>query len=203
MMQDFNSIDQAERVPYFTFEEREVGIDTKQSEELGYPVPKIVTMILVTPHGHRAPLEFVADEWLPIKKKAASIGNYNYQWVKEFETGLANFREGKEVPRSGTPLRQYERIAKSRRESLSVRFPTVEDLAAVPDSGLNEIGLDGRVLRDLARGDIEAKKSLSPVVQELAEAKETIRRQEEALDKLSRRLEALEETKARKKTETA
>ena len=53
--------------------------------------------------------------------------------------------------------------------------------------------MDGRVLRDMARLDIQAKKDLSPVVKELADANETIRRQQEQLDKLAKRLERLEE----------
>ena len=86
----------------------------------------------------------------------------------------------------------WERILKTRRTQLAMRFPTVEDLAAVPDSTLGDIGLDGRVLRDMARLDIQAKKDLSPVVKELADANETIRRQQDQLDKLTNRLDALE-----------
>ena len=181
------------RVPFFFFNDREHGVDQEASKEFGYEVPKMVTFILVTPHGHKGdPMEFNADEFIDRKMQEAKNGRYDYSWVEEFRRGLALFREGKAIPRSGTPLITWERILKSRRENLAPRFPTVEDLAAVPDSSLGDIGLDGRVLRDYARGDIKAKTDLSPIVKELADANETIRQQSEQLDSLTKRLDAME-----------
>jgi hypothetical protein len=126
-------------------------------------------------------------------------------WVQEFKTGLVSFRDGKEIPRHGTPLVTWERILKSRREQLAPQFPTIEDLAAVPDSSLGDIGMDGRVLRDMARGDIKAKTDLSPVVKELADANETIRRLEEMLDMMNKRIDAMDTDKPKRtrNTETA
>jgi hypothetical protein len=182
-----------ERVPFFFFQNREHGADAALSLEKGYEVPKLVTFILITPHGHRGdPMEFFAEEFIERKAREAREGRYDLNWVQEFKTGLLAFREGREIPRHGTPLLTWERILKTRREQLATRFPTLEDLAAVPDATLSDIGMDGRVLRDLARGDIKAKTDLSPVVKELADANETIRRQQEQMDTLSERLAALE-----------
>lgn len=181
------------RVPFFTFQDREHGINAVASEEKGYDVPGILTLILITPHGHKGdPMEFPAEEFIERKAREARNGTYDHNWVKEYKDGLDLFRQDKEIPREGTPLVTWERITKSRREQLRRQYPTVEDLAAVPDSSLGEIGMDGRVLRDLARGDIQAKKDLAPVVKELAFANETIRRQEDLISKLSSRLDALE-----------
>jgi hypothetical protein len=187
------------RVPFFYFKDVEVGEDAQLSLELGYSVPKLVTFIYVTPHGNRDPMEFAATEWLERKEKEARQGLYDYSWVKAFKEGLALHKNGKEIPRTGTPILTWERTTKARREQLANLYPTVEDLAAVPDSALSQIGMDGRVIRDLARGDIQAKKDLSPVVRELANANETIRRQEEQLASLALRLEALESNSKSKK----
>lgn len=182
-----------ERVPYFSFQLREHGIDAEASKEKGYDVPKMVTFILVAPHGHKGdPYEFLADEFIPRKEREAREGRYDMNWVREFKAGLEAFLEGKAIPRNGTPLITWERLTKSRREQLAPRFPTVEDLAAVPDSSLSDIGMDGRVLRDMAKGDIQAKTNLSPVVKELAEANETIRRQQEQIDSLAQAVAALQ-----------
>ena len=51
----------------------------------------------------------------------------------------------------------------------------------------------------MAKADIQAKKDLSPVVKELADAKETIRRQEELIAKLSQRMDALEDEEVSEK----
>lgn len=185
--------DPMSRVPYFFFKDREHGLDPEKTKELGYEVPRLVTFILVTPHGHRGdPMEFIADEFIERKGKEAKDGRYDHSWVAEFKAGLAAHKEGNTIPRHGMPTLTWERILKSRREQLAIRFPTVEDLAAVPDSNIGEIGLDGRVIRDLAKGDVQAKKDLAPVVKELADANETIRRQQVQLDKLTSRLDALE-----------
>jgi hypothetical protein len=178
-----------ERVPFFTFREAERGINAEASKEAGYDIPLLLTMILIAPHGHKGdPMEFIAEEFISRKAREAQAGNYSHAWVKLFKEGL----EDKEIPREGTPIITWERIMKTRREQLRRQYPTVEDLAAVPDSSLGEIGMDGRVLRDMARGDIQAKKDLSPVVKELANANETIRRQEDMINKLTTRMEALE-----------
>lgn len=185
--------DPMSRVPFFMFQDREHGVDAAASTERGYEVPRLMTFILITPHGHKGdPIEFFADEFIARKEKESRDGRYDMAWVKEFRAGLEMFRDGKEIPRHGTPLLTWDRILKARRETLSRRFPTVEDLAAVPDSSLGEIGLDGRVLRDMAKGDIQAKKDLSPVVKELAESKEETRRLQEQLATLSARFDAME-----------
>lgn len=187
------------RIPYFDFVQREHGIDSEQSEDAGYEVPKIVTFIRITPHGHRGdPMEFFADEFIERKGLEARAGRYEHSWVARFKDGLAEFREGRELPREGTPLLTWERILKSRREQLAARFPTIEDLAACPDSNLGEIGLDGRVLRDMARAEIQAKKDLEPVVRELAVAKEENRQLREQLQRLEARFDALDDDKPKR-----
>jgi hypothetical protein len=197
--------DPASRVPFFMFQDREHGSDPEKSKEAGYEVPRLMTFILITPHGHKGdPLEFFAEEFIERKGREAREGRYDHAWVSEFKAGLAAHREGKEIPRHGTPLITWERILKSRREQLVRRYQTLEDLAAVPDSSLGEIGLDGRVLRDMAKAELQAKKDLSPVVMELASAKETMRQQQEQIDQLMARLDAQEKKRGRRaETETA
>lgn len=191
--------DPSSRIPFFKFIDREHGVDVTASDELGYQVPRLMTFILIAPHGHKGdPMEFFADDFIERKNKEARSGNYSMDWVKEFQNGLQSHRQGKEIPRNGTALITWERILKSRREQLAVQFPTVEDLAAVPDSALGNIGLDGRVLRDMAKGDIQAKKDLSPLVKELAEEKEKVRRLEEQMASLAARFEAQDEDKPKR-----
>ena len=191
--------DPMSRVPFFFFQDREHGADPEASKAAGYEVPRMMTFILITPHGHKGdPIEFFADEFIERKGREAKEGRYDHTWVSEFKAGLAAHREGKTIPRNGTPLITWERILKSRREQLVNRFPTIEDLAAVPDSALGEIGLDGRVLRDMAKADIQAKKDLSPVVKELADTKEENRRLQEQINKLTNRLDAMDEDKPKR-----
>lgn len=185
-------IDQKSRVPYFTFADRECGADPQASKEAGYEVPKMMTFILITPHGHKGdPMEFYAEEFIERKGIEAKQGRYEHTWVAEYKAGLAAHKEGNVLPRNGSPLIQWERILLSRRKMLVNRYPTVEDLAAVPDSALGDVGMDGRVLRDMAKADIQAKKDLSPVVKELAEAKEDNRRLSEQMATMQEQMNKL------------
>jgi uncharacterized coiled-coil protein SlyX len=192
---------QQARIPYYSFYDVEMGEDFEKSKQLGYAVPRMVTMIKILPHGQRGEIEFIADEYIARKEVEAQKGSFDKSWVQEFKHGLEEYRNGRSAPRSGTPLITYERILKSRRETLAKMFPTVEDLAAVPDSDLGSIGLDGRVIRDMARLDIQAKKDMSPIVHELADANETIRRQQDQIDRMTARLEKLESKQKRTKEE--
>lgn len=181
------------RIPFFTFKEIEFGVDAEQSRVKGYDVPMIKTFILITPHGHKGdPMEFVAQEFIERKEKQCREGTYQRQWVDEFKNGLESYRAGREIPRHGMYLMNWERILKRRREDLVTKFPTVEDLAAVPDSGLGEIGLDGRVLRDLARTEVQARVGLEPIVKELAETKEENRRLQEQMTSLLEKFRILQ-----------
>jgi len=190
----------ADRIPYFNFIDREHGIDAEQSKAAGYEVPRLVTFIQVAPHGHKGdPMEFFAEEFIERKGREARDGRFNHAWVAQFKEGYAAYKSGREIPREGTPLILWERILKSRREQLAARFPTLEDLAATPDSNLGEIGLDGRVLRDMAAADLQARKDLSPIVRELAETKEENRRLSDIVERLTTRLDALEKTSGKNK----
>ena len=191
------------RIPFFDFIQREHGVDAEQSAAAGYEVPKLVTFIRITPHGHRGdPMEFFADEFVERKGKEAREGRYDHAWVAQFKNALTEYRAGRELPREGTPLMTWERILKSRREQLAAKFPTLEDLAACPDSTLGEIGLDGRVLRDMAKAELQAKKDLEPVVRELAVAKEENRQLRDQLERLAARLDALEDDKPKRHRRT-
>lgn len=187
------------RIPYFRFVDREHGVDPEQTAKAGYEVPKVVTFIQVTPHGHRGdPMEFFAEDFIERKGREAREGRYDHAWVAQFKEGFAEYKAGRELPREGTPLLTWERILKTRREQLAARFPTLEDLAATPDSMLGEIGLDGRVLRDMAAAELQAKKDLAPIVRELADAKEENRRLSETVERLTQRLDSLEKQSKRR-----
>jgi hypothetical protein len=197
-----NNPQQFERVPYFIFEDREFGIDQERSALEGYDVPKICTFIKITPHGCRDFSEWIASEFIARKKEESRAGRYNPSWIKDFEAGLAAYKEGREIPREGTPTILWKQLLQSRREQLSRNFPTVEDIAAVPDSSvIDMLGLDGRVIRDKARIEIQSNKDVQPLIRELAETKEDNRRLQEMVTELSAKVEEIARKTKRKTQE--
>lgn len=183
--------------PFVRFEEREMGLDAAATEKEGRPIPRIVVMACVTPHGSKDVVERVAEDWLKQIRRQAMSGQYNLEWVRFFEEQYKEWIKGNELPREGTPIATWPMTTnESRRRIRAAGYSTVEDLAQVPDSGLMSIGMDGRYWRDTARGWLnEAKdkglnaKALADANAQIEELKGQNARLVERVEKMERRLE--------------
>lgn len=186
-MSTMPTIQTSERPPFVRFEVREHGLDAKASEEAGRPIPREVVFAIITPWGSKDELEKVAEEWLADIRRRALQGLYPLEWSERFNLQYKAWQEGNELPREGTPIRTWQMIAKQepRRRLQALNIHTVEDLAAIPDSGLGGIGLDGRYLRDLARAWIAEGKAKGASAQALADANARIELLEEQLGRVT------------------
>lgn len=181
------------RPPFVRFEDREFGINAEATKKAGRPVPATVTMAIVTNHGSKDEFVAPAAEWLKQKRMQAMQGTYPADWVDMFEKQFESYKKGEELPRDGTPVKTWSAIKTEQRTRLiAVGFTTIEDLAQIPDSGLNQIGLDGRYLRDLARSWIAEGQDKGIAARELADAKVTISNQQAMLDSMGEQLRALQ-----------
>jgi hypothetical protein len=130
---------------------------------------------------------------LPRKRREASQGAYNLEWVEHFERQYKAWKEGHELPRDGTPIMTWQMVSAEQNTRLrALGITVVEDLAAIPDTGLAEYGLDARYMRDLARAWIAEGQQKGINAQELATAKSEIARQHELIERQDTRLKALE-----------
>lgn len=177
---------QKERPPFVRFEVREHGLDKVASEAAGRPVPREVVFAIITPWGSKDEIEKVAEEWLRDIKHRALQGMYPLEWASHFELAFKAWQEGNELPREGTPIRTWQMIAtqEPRRRLLAIGIHTVEDLGAIPDSGLGMIGLDGRHLRDMARTWLAEGLQKGASAKALADANAKIDRLEGLVEKL-------------------
>jgi hypothetical protein len=194
-----------ERPPFVRFEDREVGIDPDASKEAGRQIPIMKALALVTPHGSKDVVEKYAEQWLDEIAAKALRGDYPLEWSNLFRAQYDAWRKGNELPRTGTPILTWQMIAikEQRTRLIALGITTVEDLAAVPDGGLGTVGLDGRYLRDLARGWLAEAKELGASAKEVADLKaENLRLSEKAelqqgtINSLRDRLDALERRNA-------
>lgn len=148
-------------------------------------------------HGDKFSVtEKIADEWLAHIHTEALQGRYDATWVAQFKMEYEAFLKGNELPREGTPVRTWGAITREQGTRLiGMNITTVEDLAAMPDSGLGNLGLDGRYLRDLAKstleqaggGAVQAKK-IADLEQRDRENTATIQRMEQMLAELKAKL---------------
>jgi hypothetical protein len=187
------------RPPFVRFEEREYGRNVEASEAAGRPIPKVVVMACITPFASKDCIEKPATDWLEQIRGKAAKGEYPPEWAVGFQRQYDEYLKGNELPRDGTPTVTWQMATREQQLRLkALDITTVEDLALIPDSGLNMIGLDGRVLRDTARSWIAESKDKGIVAQELNKANAQIDQLKEQNQKLMARLEALEQVEVKR-----
>jgi hypothetical protein len=95
-------------------------------------------------HGSKDVVEKDAEEWLKQIEDKAIQGTYNPEWAQRFKMQFEQFLKGNELPRQGTPIRTWP--APNREQVIrlqAIGITTVEDLAAIPDSGCRTSGSMG------------------------------------------------------------
>lgn len=151
-----------ERPPYaecflMPVEDRAASIDQ------GHFVGRDVIFFRITPAGGKLEVEKHAEEYLrDLRKKGSKHLGY-------FEAVFKAFKEGEEVPVSGTPIRSWPQLDPSMAKTLlSLNIRTVEDLATLPDEGLNRIGMHARKLQQQAVAWLEVASGAGRVAERLA-----------------------------------
>ena len=186
------------RPPFVRFEMREYGAQEMPNPEgedkPKISVPKMTPFVCVTSHGSKDSFEAPAETWLADKLAKAKKSEYPYEWFNHFKLQFEEWKKGNELPRLGTPIATWMMLpAKSTRDRLiSVGVTTVEDLAAMPDSGLATIGLDGRYLRDMAATWCAEARDKGATSKELADVKAENVRLTAQNEELSNRFAAME-----------
>lgn len=153
--------------------------------------------VTIRQHGDKfSATEKNADEWLSHISREALEGRYDASWVAQFKLEYDAFLKGNELPRDGTPIRTWGAISREQGTRLiGMSITTIEDLAACPDSGLGDLGLDGRYLRDLAKNFLDSGKGTNAMAKKLADFEQLNRDQADTIKALSDRLTALEKDK--------
>lgn len=185
------------RPPFVRFEVREYGLDQEASQEAGRPISAFHEFVCVTAFGSKDVYEAPAADWLARVRAKALKGEYPADWAQRFQMQYDEWKKGNELPRSGTAVQTWQMLTPQQRARCKAAgYTTVEDLAACPDSTLSELGLDGRHMRDTARAWIAEAKSVGAAAKELADARAQIERQNELIESLQARLQAVEAAQA-------
>lgn len=181
------------RPPFIRFEERESGLNAEATAAAGRPIPKVVIIACVTNHGSKDVFEKPAEEWIKEKRAKAMAGEYPLEWVNLFQAQFEAFKQGHELPREGTPIKTWAMCTRlDANQLLAAGITTVEDLAEFPDSNLAVIGMNGRYLRDMARGWINEAKDKGANAKALADANVKISDQEAKIQAQAERIARLE-----------
>jgi hypothetical protein len=140
-----------DRPPYVTFEIRPVE-DRDGTMREGHYVAKDEIFALITPQGSKDRIERVAEDWVKQCFAHAQEGRMPLEWAKAFETALAAYKEGRELPADGTPIVTWPAVGPAQQKSiLDANIRTVEDLANANEATLAAIGIGARGLKQKAQ----------------------------------------------------
>ena len=137
--------------------------DRNASIQAGHYVGKDITMIKVTPAGGK--LEFVneADEYIRQLRRRGD------KYLPLYEEAYKAFQTGQEAPLNGTSIRDWPSLSASQvRLCLSVNVRTIEDLAGLPEEGLQRLGMGSRALQQKAIAWLQAAKSTGRLAEQFA-----------------------------------
>lgn len=142
--------------PHVRFETRPAE-DRAASIEAGHKVYKDIDWVIVTPSGGKDVREDHAEAWLAKIEGQAQTGMYDYEWARDFRKMYDMYKDGKELPENGTPLRMCTTLFSPAeiQNCLAVNVRTLEELAASNEEALGRIGMGARALKTRAQAAIK------------------------------------------------
>jgi len=118
------------------------------------------------------------------------------RWYAQYE----QFKRQEKQVSSGTPIQEWTRISKSEAATLkALNIHTLEALAELPESGLQNIGMGAREMQKKAIAYIEAANDSGAIEKQ----RKLIEQQSEMIDELKARIEELEAKKPGRKKRAA
>lgn len=102
-------------------------------------------------------IEKDAEEWLAGLVQKKNIGLIDPKLFDAYKSAFEAFKEGNEVPLSGTDIRQWPQVSRAEAENfINVGIRTVEDLAGADENTLRRIKHGAREAQNKAKAFLEA-----------------------------------------------
>ena len=148
--------DREERPAYVSFEMR-VTEDKAASKAAGRYVAREFEVVKVTPPYSKDSIEFKVPAWMADIDRNLRDGRIPEKWAEYWRESYRRWKEGQELPLSGTPIKGWGVISPAQQASLiHMNCKTVEDLAAINEGGMQRIGLGAHDLRNKARAWLQS-----------------------------------------------
>lgn len=174
------------RPPFVTFEVKALE-DRTASIEAGYYKTKDVDYALITPQGSKDRVEREVTDWFANLTQQVQEGRFSQEWLSHFKASYAAWKEGRELPLNGTPVRTWPSLSPSQvTQCLEAKLRTVEDLANANEETISRMGMGGRALKDKAVNWLSVAASGGKVTEELT----ALRVKAEAAEARNKQLEA-------------
>lgn len=182
---------QPARPPHVMFETR--AIEDRQasmaSDIIRY---KDVDFVVITPVGGKDVVEKIASEWLADIRNKSHVGLYDREWSERFSRMYELYKQDKEMPIDGTPLRMCLMFSPAEIKACeSVNIRTLEDAAAMNEEAVGRVGMGARSIKDKANAAISQSQGTGKIAQEIAALKVDNERLSKQLEEAIRRLNEL------------
>lgn len=131
-----------------------------ESEKAGHPVFDDIHIVTITPMGdNKTKVVKYAPEWLNHLKERLHNKQISDQYYKFCVDSYEAWKDKREAPTTGTPIREWPQITKAQAEMvLNANIRSIEDLANAPEEALQTIGMGARALKQKAQAYLEAAK---------------------------------------------
>lgn len=138
--------------PHIRFETRSEE-DREATISAGMKKYKDVDWVFVTPQGAKDAVEDKAVDWLNKIKQKAQTGFYDIEWIDTFHKMYEMYKQGKEMPIDGTPLRMLPHLFTPAeiQNCANVNIQTLEQLASMNEEAISRLGMGGREWKSRAQ----------------------------------------------------
>jgi hypothetical protein len=176
-----------ERPPYVMWEMRGKE-DREASQKAGHTVEIDVAYAIISRPGSRDTLEQEAKIWLEALRKRTDIPS---TWYSAFKDSFERWQKGETGVVDGTPIKGWPVLGgAAQRTLIAAGIMTVEDLAAMPDQDLQNVGTGALSYKQKARAYLEAAagpgktaEKMTAMQVQLDQMAELIKKQAAELDK--------------------
>lgn len=164
-------MERADRPAYVRF--KRVAVENKvESLKQGKYIGRDVDYALITPMYSKDVIEVKVETWFPQLEADAVRGRIPKEWVEAYRKHYEAWRNGQELPPTGTAIRTWGMLSPTQVEQLTrINILTVEDLAGVNDEGIRRIGMGGVEMKNKARAWLMQVNDKGPLTQENAALK--------------------------------
>lgn len=160
-----------DRPPYVVWEMRQVE-DRAASEAAGHIVEKDVAFAVITRPGSRDTLDAEALVWLKKLKNTKEIPS---NWYAAFQQSFDQWLKGETAEVNGTPIKGWPTLGgAAQKVLLAAGIMTVEDLAAMPDQDLQNVGTGAVSYKMKAKAWLEAANGPGKMAERLTSQEQTI-----------------------------
>lgn len=158
-------------MPFVRFEQ--VAMENKAASlELGHYVAVDVDMAYVTPPYSKDIMKYKVKQWLDQLEVDCQNQRIPREWVEQYKKQYAYWKEGRELPLNGIPIKGWGVISPAQQETLiKMHVLTVEQLAVITEEGIRRLGMGGVDLKNKAEAWLKSLKKSGAITMELSELK--------------------------------